>query len=56
MTAKTRHCDECRHYSPSFAGMHCARGHHPRFYNPGHAHDTDYGWKRKCVDFQEKKQ
>jgi hypothetical protein len=30
----------------------CAKGHKPRHYMPRNAMDTDYGWKRVCVDFK----
>lgn len=59
MTTKTRHCDECGHYT-----MHriddtrtpCSLGHKPRFYMPGsNPHDPGWGWKRRCEDFKERK-
>ena len=55
---KTRHCDECRHRNRFVEGDRnnvCKKGHNPRFYQPISALDTNYGWKRKCTDFEEKK-
>jgi len=52
------HCDECLHWrktgqpwSPS-GGYVCQRNHAPRWFNPKSSIDTDYGWKRKCRDFE----
>lgn len=58
MTAKTRHCDECVHWN----GKHhpddfrCKHGHKPRYHLPRNPIDANWGFKRKCEDFQEKKQ
>lgn len=32
----------------------CSKGHKPRFYMPRDELDLDWGWKRKCTDFQER--
>ena len=52
----TRHCDECRHYNY----MHtkddevCNKNHHPRFYVPKSPMDKNWGWKKKCKDFEQR--
>jgi hypothetical protein len=60
---KTRHCDECKHGQLSwytyrggepFDVMKCANGHKPRFYMPRNQLDLNWGWKRRCGDYQEK--
>ena len=52
---KTRHCDECRHKIPGLTVMQCSKGHKPRFHVPSSdPRDTDWGWKRKCKDFEPK--
>ena len=52
---KTRHCDECRHQVPFLIAMKCANGHRPRFYAPNSdPSDTEWGYKRKCADFEPK--
>jgi hypothetical protein len=33
----------------------CLQAHHPRFYKPRDCGDFDYGWKRRCLDYEEKK-
>ena len=56
MTAKTRHCDECKRYT-----LHriddtrtpCSLGHRPRFYQPTRIVDNNWGWKRRCEDYKE---
>lgn len=55
---KAKHCEECWFFhQPSEirprAG--CQKGHKPRFYAPKNiskAQRGDYGWKRKCEDFE----
>lgn len=54
---KTRHCDECRHCTFHDCGdpITCGKGHKPRFYMPrgDYPHyENDWGWKRRCEDFQ----
>ena len=51
----TRHCEECKHLSWnewSEAPPTCAKGHRPRFYKPKSEVDTDFGYKRRCGDFE----
>ena len=60
MTTKTRYCDECAHrrlYSEGAAeSPPCELGHKPRFYKPyEYQHDYNWGWKRRCEDFKEKR-
>lgn len=54
---KAKHCDECRHFDQPTALTRppCAIGNKPRFYKPKHGRDDDWGWKRKCNDFEEVK-
>jgi hypothetical protein len=55
---KTRHCDECQHYSIDINDDEtpCDKEHSPRWYKPknDNPHDPDYGYKRKCGDYLEK--
>ena len=60
MAAVTRNCDQCAyaaHWNDN-AGkvhMHCQKGHRPRFYVPRKDNPHgDFGWKRRCEDYQEK--
>lgn len=56
--AATVHCSECVHFAlkPVFKASvaECASGHSPRFYAPKSPLDKDWGWKRKCNDFERK--
>jgi len=57
MTAKTRHCDECKHFT-RYETRHptvCKLGHQPMFRKPKNEdpHDSSWGWKRRCEDFKE---
>jgi hypothetical protein len=55
---KAQWCDQCKHYDPKLdADMKspCGKGHRPRFYKPltiSQAHSGDWGWKRRCEDFE----
>jgi len=56
---KTRHCDECKHFNDDDVpgARVCEKNHKPRWYaqkndNP---HDLDYGYKRKCGNYEEKR-
>lgn len=54
---KAVYCDECKHFSETLATYKrpCKAGHRPRFYVPrttSHAVVGDYGWKRRCNDFE----
>ena len=57
-SAKTRHCEECQHriWSAEYANtpkhLQCWKGHAPRFYMPQSPIDQDWGWKRKCHDYE----
>ena len=57
---QTKHRDECKHsqsYLPE--EMRCLKGHRPRFYTPKtitQAQRGEFGWKRKCEDFEQEKQ
>ena len=60
--AKAQACDFCQHFdfgetseSEPFAWIlkpSCAKGHTPRFFSPRDPMDQDWGWKRRCDDFQ----
>lgn len=54
MTIKTQYCDECQHWVVDASNAPfrtCNKGHKPRLYMPKGAMDTDWGYKRKCKDF-----
>ena len=54
MTTKTRHCDECAHFTRyQTPGTVCKLKHKPRFYQPTRIMDNNWGWKRRCEDFKE---
>ena len=58
MTTKTRYCDECEHWQEiNFRRTTpCSLGHKPRFYRPtDDPHHINWGWKRRCEDFKEKR-
>jgi len=49
-----RHCEKCKHMrwvDPGFE-LECKIGHRTRFHTPKSPRDTDWGWKRKCSDFE----
>jgi predicted anti-sigma-YlaC factor YlaD len=53
---KAKNCDECKHFSETLATYKrpCKLLHRPRFYVPRtttQAEAGDYGWKRRCNDF-----
>jgi hypothetical protein len=60
--AKAQACDFCQHFdfgatseSEPFAWIRkpsCAKGHKPRFFQPRGPMDQDWGWKRRCDEFQ----
>ena len=56
---KTRHCAECRHLDVKINQKSvCARGHKPKFFTAKtvwQAISCDYGYKRKCADYEAKK-
>lgn len=57
---KAKNCDECKFFhAPSELRPRasCAKGHKPRFYSPknGNPYDFDWGWKRRCNDFEQEK-
>ena len=43
-----RHCDDCLYWRDDQV---CRVGHYPRMYQPRHAEDRNYGYKRRCADF-----
>ena len=53
MSEKAKNCEECRHFLSG--GILCVEGHNPRFYKPKHERDGDWGWKRRCEDFEKLK-
>ena len=48
---KTKNCEHCSNGSYPDGDLICVSGHKPRFYKPAGTLDQDYGWKRKCADF-----
>lgn len=57
MSAKARSCEQCAWWTRQIS--RCAKGHRPRFYQPRvdqqHLPDGgDWGWKRRCDDFEAK--
>jgi hypothetical protein len=62
MAVVTRNCDQCAHathWSDNSGRVHlqCLKGHRPRFYTPlkGNPY-SNYGWKRRCEDYEESKE
>lgn len=51
---KAAHCDECKWFAQETYEHVCRKQHYPRFYQPKHTRDSDWGWKRKCEDFEVK--
>ena len=63
---KAQVCDYCQHFDfgeciddplPGVVAAWirkpgCIKGHKVRFYMPRSPMDSDYGWKRRCDDFQ----
>ena len=51
---KAKHCDECKHFNDEdVPGTKvCEKNHKPRWYGQKHVQDTDWGYKRVCVDFE----
>ena len=57
---RTPYCDECKHHADMTEDeatwkKPCVLGHKPRFYMPqtiSQAHSSNWGWKRRCEDFQ----
>ncbi len=54
---KTRYCDECRHFNDEDlkGAKVCYKGYKPKWYSQKNdsPYDLDYGYKRKCEDFEE---
>ncbi|MBW2636959.1 MAG: hypothetical protein JRC86_05470 [Deltaproteobacteria bacterium] len=58
---KTKHCDDCKfigdlgeHEDGTYT-KECGKGHKPKFYMPRGPNDFEYGFKRKCADFERDK-
>lgn len=53
--SKAKDCGRCERFA-YYDGPNCAKGHKPRFYEPTIAVDvTDWGYKRICNDYKERK-
>ena len=56
MTKKAQYCQDCKHFRivgrDDDYTYHCLFGHHPRFYRPISPVDNDFGWKRRCDEFE----
>jgi len=57
---RAANCDECRHYDATLLdageGWPCVEGHKPKFYKATttmRAILGDYGWRRRCEDFEQ---
>ena len=48
-----KQCIECRFFFDDAIDLDpvCAHGHQLRFYVPKNSHDKDWGWKRRCDEF-----
>lgn len=56
---KPENCGECEFRDWRGLKMKCKKGHKPNFYMPTiyqimNPTDTDWGYKRRCKDYQEK--
>lgn len=54
---RAKHCHECRYMGDQARGI-CWAGHRPRFYQPKTLRAAiygDWGWKRRCSDFEKLK-
>ncbi len=61
MSAKAKNCADCLsgEWHPIHGDLTCSKGHKPRFYKPraDQMHmewHGDWGWKRRCNDFEAK--
>ena len=53
---QTQYCESCKHaHFLDDLDLTCDLGHKPRFYKPKPLTnlDSDWGWKRRCSDFDE---
>jgi hypothetical protein len=53
---KTRNCSDCAKADHTTYKLRCTVGHKPRFYLPREPYPhcgDDWGWKKKCADFEE---
>jgi hypothetical protein len=52
---KTQQCYQCAHRNfEAELDSICDKGHKPKFFIPRSALDQNYGWKRKCADYEER--
>jgi len=54
MTHQTAYCLDCKHrdLDDERGALTCRKGHKPRFYAPRAPNAVDWGWKRRCADFE----
>ena len=57
MKSETKNCGECKFRDWTGLKMKCKKGHKPKFYMPTilqimNPTDTDWGYKRKCLDYK----
>ena len=54
---KAAHCDECKHFNDEDVpgARVCEKNHKPRWYGQKNVYETDWGYKRVCEDYKEKK-
>ena len=56
---KVNHCEECKNWLfietkdiKKIRNESCNKGHKPRFYKPYSGLDQNWGWKKRCKDFE----
>lgn len=51
---KSANCDECKHFNDEDVpgAKVCEKNHKPRWYSQKAVYDTDWGYKRRCDDFE----
>lgn len=53
-----KHCDSCQHFVANREGECspiCSKGHSPTFKMPRSPVDLDYGYRRNCKDFEQRR-
>ena len=51
---KAANCDECKHFNDEDVpgAKVCEKNHKPRWHSQKAVYDTDWGYKRRCDDFE----
>lgn len=56
-TLPTRYCDTCTHFRyAQDDGPICKKGYNPKFFKPRVMLNDDWGYKRRCEDFEDRRQ